>query len=187
MKGGVIVSGVLVLDNTLRAIDYISPKRAITLYLLGKAEVVAVYEDMVFHSEHMTIHVPKVISLHVYVPITKKNLSCITKSLLAARDNNTCQYCGKTRDELPENVPMTIDHVKPISHFTGKTKSDRKRKANTWENVALACQPCNTFKDDRTPEEAGMVLLKQPVKPESVIVNLIHRADEAQKEFIVVR
>ena len=36
----------------------------------------------------------------------------------------------------------------------------------TWENIVTACgDPCNSTKANRTPEEAGMKLLRKPVKP----------------------
>lgn len=67
------------------------------------------------------------------------------------RDRNTCQYCGqrKHRDEL------SMDHVLPRS----------RGGPSTYTNIVTACKPCNRWKDDKTPEEAGMTLLKQPVAP----------------------
>ena len=35
----------------------------------------------------------------------------------------------------------------------------------TWENVVCSCVPCNLRKGGRTPEEAGMRLLRRPVRP----------------------
>lgn len=56
------------------------------------------------------------------------------------RDNHRCAYCNKKA--------TTIDHVFP-----------RSRGGEwSWENCVAACEECNFFKADRTPEEAGMVL-----------------------------
>lgn len=67
------------------------------------------------------------------------------------RDRHTCQYCGNKyhRDEL------SMDHVIPKS----------KGGPPTYTNIVTACKACNRFKDDRTPEEAGMTLLRQPSAP----------------------
>ncbi len=53
-----------------------------------------------------------------------------------------CAYCGSTEGQIG------IDHVLPRSR--GGT--------DTWNNLVLACLPCNQRKGDRTPAEAGMPL-----------------------------
>ena len=67
------------------------------------------------------------------------------------RDKQTCQYCGKYFGK-PD---LTLDHVIPRS----------KGGRDTWENLVLACVRCNVRKANRTPEEAGMPLLRRPAKP----------------------
>jgi hypothetical protein len=67
------------------------------------------------------------------------------------RDQGMCAYCGK-KIKVGES---TIDHVFPKSRG-GK---------NTWLNLVLSCQKCNTKKADRTPAEAGMNLLVKPYVP----------------------
>ncbi len=65
------------------------------------------------------------------------------------RDKYTCQYCGK------ETQQLTLDHVIP-RHKGGE---------HTWENVVSACIPCNRRKAGKTPEQAGMRLLRHPSPP----------------------
>lgn len=69
-----------------------------------------------------------------------------------ARDKDLCRYCGvKCLDpsgpdrRSPES--FTLDHRDPWG-------------GNTVENVVVACRRCNGVKGERTPEEAGMALLK---------------------------
>lgn len=62
------------------------------------------------------------------------------------RDNWTCQYCGRK----PPDDEITVDHVVPKSQG-GQT---------TFTNCVLACMDCNKRKDNRTPEEAGMPLVR---------------------------
>lgn len=50
----------------------------------------------------------------------------------------------------------TIDHVHPES----------RGGQNTWLNLVAACGSCNSYKDDRTPEEADMLLVREPFVPE---------------------
>jgi hypothetical protein len=67
------------------------------------------------------------------------------------RDNFTCQYCGhkKKKEEL------SMDHVLPRS----------RGGPSNFTNIVTACKPCNAWKDNQTPEEAGMALLKKPTAP----------------------
>jgi 5-methylcytosine-specific restriction endonuclease McrA len=37
-----------------------------------------------------------------------------------------------------------------------------------WENIVIACVPCNQKKGGRTPEQAKMRLLSVPVKPKKL-------------------
>jgi 5-methylcytosine-specific restriction endonuclease McrA len=64
------------------------------------------------------------------------------------RDENTCAYCGTKKN-------ITIDHILPRSRG-GK---------NEWLNLVACCTSCNRFKNDRTPEEADMMLNKTPYEP----------------------
>lgn len=70
------------------------------------------------------------------------------------RDNFRCCYCGSPK-RMRE---LNYDHVVP-RHLGGKT---------TWENIVSSCYPCNTRKANRTPEAAGMKLLRKPIKPKSL-------------------
>jgi hypothetical protein len=54
---------------------------------------------------------------------------------------------------------MTIDHIVPRS-LGGKT---------IWENVVSACRACNTRKGSRTPQQAGMFLIRKPSRPISAL------------------
>jgi len=64
------------------------------------------------------------------------------------RDRYTCQYCHRT---LPSGE-LTLDHVVPRS----------RAGESAWENLVACCHVCNNRKGSRTPEEAGMKLVRQP-------------------------
>jgi hypothetical protein len=69
------------------------------------------------------------------------------------RDRNLCRYCGIRVDwaikVLTKNCGHggTYDHINPDGD-------------NSLENVCVSCRRCNGRKKDRTPEQAGMTLLK---------------------------
>lgn len=70
---------------------------------------------------------------------------------LFRRDAHICMYCGHDfRD-----AELSRDHVIPLS----------KGGADIWTNVVTACKSCNHRKNDRTPEEANMMLKAVPFTP----------------------
>jgi len=96
------------------------------------------------------LRVPEVITLSGY---DRLPLGAVTFSRrnIFKRDHYTCQYCGSQ----PGSGELTVDHVLPRS----------QGGVSSWENCVLACVACNKRKADRTPEQAGMKLRKQPVRP----------------------
>jgi 5-methylcytosine-specific restriction endonuclease McrA len=157
---------VLVLNRNYQPIHVTSAKRAFSLLVLGVAQVIdkqfrvfdfdswaqlsAERGDDVVHTIDRTIKVPRVIILQLYdrIPRTKVRFS---RHNIYLRDGNTCQYCGET---LPR-TELNLDHVVPRAQG-GRT---------TWENVVCCCIDCNLHKGARTPDQAGMRLLKPPVRP----------------------
>lgn len=138
---------VLILNQNYEPLSICNVKRAITLIFLGKAQMVE-KNSGVIHSVSLELPLPSVIRLFRYVRVPQKRILLNRKNLLI-RDDYTCQYCGK------RTQPLTIDHVIP-RHYGGK---------DTWENLVVACQACNHRKANRTPEQAGMQLIRPPKKP----------------------
>ena len=138
---------VLVLNQDFRAVSVCSVERAFVLLYLHKAETVKDYENMFLHTVSSAYPFPSIIKLNKYVQFNRKKIPLNRQNILK-RDNGCCQYCGKKTE-------LTLDHVFPKSRG-GKTE---------WTNLVAACIKCNSKKGDRTPEEAGMVLKKKPVKP----------------------
>jgi 5-methylcytosine-specific restriction endonuclease McrA len=75
----------------------------------------------------------------------------LSNKMLFERDKYLCAYCGHV---YPKHK-LTRDHIIPVS----------KNGSDDWLNVITACGPCNRWKDNRTPEEAGLLLLMVPYKP----------------------
>lgn len=122
---------------------------AITMVYLGKADVLEEYEDTV-SSPSVTMRVPAVLCLRRHLSGVKKGVK-FSRPNVYLRDRYTCQYCGVRKH--PDD--LNFDHVVPRVRG-GKT---------TFTNIVTSCFPCNTRKAGRTPEEAGMRLLRKPFKP----------------------
>ncbi len=138
---------VLVLNQNFEPLNVTNAQRAICLMVLGKA--VAVERDsQVYRSERLVLELPSVIRLAYYVKRPVPRLKLSRRSILA-RDDYTCQYCGERKRAL------TVDHV--IPRYKGGQ--------HTWTNLVCCCMACNNKKGNRTPEQAGMKLLRPPVRP----------------------
>jgi len=96
------------------------------------------------------IKIPKVIVLCKFdrVPLKRPKFSL---GAVWNRDEGICQYTGKKLSKNEGNV----DHIMPRSRG-GKT---------TWDNCVLTHKEVNAKKADRTPEEAGLKLIKKPLAP----------------------
>ncbi|MEW5850019.1 MAG: HNH endonuclease [Myxococcota bacterium] len=140
----------LVLDPGWMPVGRVDWRRAITLLWEGKVEVVEEYQDKVVRSVTLEIKVPAVIRFLRGIRHGKRAIK-FSRENVYMRDRGRCQYCGNT---VPRPL-ATYDHVTP------RVQGGHTR----WENVVIACAPCNQRKGGRTPTQAGMRLLSTPVKP----------------------
>ena len=166
---GYKMSDVLVLNKAWAPVDTVSVFDAIVKLYQDKAyaldascrmykweswikdwsEAAALAQDVI-HTSSVEIPIPRVIVLRDYTGFINRQPKCNRKNLFL-RDKGQCQYCGYKGAYEKFN----IEHVIPSS-MGGKLE---------WTNVALACVPCNQKKRNRTPEQAGMKLIRKPFKP----------------------
>lgn len=99
------------------------------------------------------IKIPKVLVLCNYNKVPKKRPKFSPKAVWD-RDEGICQYTGKKLTPQEAN----IDHVIPRSRG-GKTD---------WSNCVLTHKEVNSKKADRTPEEAGLKLIRKPQDPKEL-------------------
>tara|TARA_R100001510_G_scaffold56437_1_gene62020 strand:- start:637 stop:1143 length:507 start_codon:yes stop_codon:yes gene_type:complete len=149
----------LKLDSTYRPIGVIDCIEALVMCIVGKATAVEEYEDEI-SSPSVTFKLPSVIVLKNVVRFISHGMKP-SRSNVIWRDNNTCQYC---RDKH-NSCDLTIDHIMPRS----------RGGQNTWTNLVACCKKCNQKKRDRTPSEAGMKLIKKPLKPRTSLLR--HTSD----------
>jgi len=144
----------LLLNNNYEFLTFISEVRAMKLLLANKAEIISAWNSPI-PSVNRKLENPSVLRLKYYI---KKFFGPVsfTRTNLFRRDKYICQYC------LCQLSPTTatIDHIIPRIRG-GKTN---------YSNTVCACFECNSYKADRTPEEAGLKLKTKPYTPKGFIL-----------------
>lgn len=144
---------VLVLNASFEPIRIVSWQRAMVLVLGGKVEILESYEDRVVRSVDKKFRVPAVIKLTRYFNSRKIFPRMrFTRHHVFARDEFRCQYC----QDVFSAKELTLDHVVPLVHG-GRT---------SWSNIVTCCVDCNQKKGAKTPQEAGLRLLRTPREPQ---------------------
>jgi len=186
-------TSVLVLNRLFMAVRVVRARHAFVLLWKHVAEVVSV-EDETFacydfsswtevsayrkqfqpalhdwiHTVRFELAVPRVIRLLRYDRLPKTRVRLNRRNLFA-RDGNRCQYCGRKF----KTTELSIDHVVPRSRG-GRT---------LWNNVVCACMACNVRKGGRTPADAGLTLVREPVQPRFSPVITLHAGNEKYRSW----
>jgi 5-methylcytosine-specific restriction endonuclease McrA len=145
-------SHTLILTPWMTAHRIVPWETAVCLVYTGKVEVLEEYDEVI-RSPSIEMQIPCIARLKKAVSAIKKGVK-FSRVNVMTRDGFRCQYCG---DKKPMSK-LNYDHVIPRSQG-GRT---------VWENVVTSCYPCNDKKAGRTPAQAGMKLLKLPVRPKTL-------------------
>jgi len=157
---------VLVLNQNYEPLNICRVRRAVVLIYRGKAEMLENGTGFI-HTASDVFSVPSVIRLACMIK-RPRPLPKLTRVEVFNRDRYTCQYCGK------ETRQLTLDHV--IPRYLGGE--------HTWGNVVSACVSCNRRKAGRTPEQAGMRLLRSPSPPRgNFFLNIPYYYLQAQEQW----
>lgn len=158
---------VLVLNKMWIPIRIVSVKRCLKLVFADKASIVDPSDYFVYSWEEWVeldssndeygiqttrarIKAPEVTILLKYDKVHMKNMR-LTKRNIYIRDKYRCQYSGKQIGYKDAD----IDHIIPRS----------KGGTNSWDNMVVCTKTINRIKANRTPKEAGLTLIREPVKP----------------------
>lgn len=135
---------VLQLNSWYEPMSIITPRRALVLVTKGVASVELPTSIRIYPG----VYLPSVIRLKEYKKIPRR-MQQVSKKNILVRDSHRCMYCG----EKGTGAELELEHIIPKSRG-GK---------NTWENLVASCRKCNQRKGDKTPEEAGMTLIRRPL------------------------
>jgi len=144
------MTAVLVLDIDWRPLRVTSWQDAIADTILGKLEVIEYSKDRTIQGVSRSFPMPSVVRVLARFKRDRIRIK-FSRLNVYIRDHFECQYCGQRFN----TEDLNFDHVIPRSRG-GKT---------TWQNIVSSCLTCNTTKADRTPQEAGMTLVRKPKKP----------------------
>lgn len=144
----------LVLTHDYRPLCRVSWQDAMTAYVNGKVEILEEYSDRVVRTVSTVFQMPAVVRFLRKVRGVFRRSVKFNRANVWLRDRGTCQYCG----EKVSKQDFTYDHVIPLS----------KGGLTRWENIVVACVICNQRKQNKTPEQAGMKLISQPVMPKTL-------------------
>jgi len=183
---------VLSLNRSYQPLGIVTLKKAIKSVIKGRAEIIKVNEAGHYYSYNLTswtelsslkkmleeedgtedwlvdesdlaIEAPRIIRYLDHDKTYFRGVKFNRKNLFI-RDNYTCQYCGASG----KDSNLQLEHIIPKA---------RGGKA-TWLNTVCACHSCNTKKGSRTPEEAGMKLIKKPFVPKFIPTHRVQFEEE---------
>ena len=141
----------LLLNATYEPLRIVPWQKAIILLMKGKVEVLAEHERII-RGVAMTIALPSVLRLNRHIRISRRlHHVPFSRTNIYTRDRYQCQYCAR---RLP-STKLTFDHVVPVSQGGRKD----------WENIVTCCIDCNRRKGGKTPDQAGLSLLRRPKRP----------------------
>ena len=185
---------VLVLNRLWQAVNVCTARRALTLLFQGHAQVVLDGNDGSFHT----------FNFDEWRDFSGRRAargirSAPSPSASACRASSCCSFttgCRKRKSSSPgttflsatktpantaarlcDRKDLNLDHVIPRDRG-GPT---------TWENIVCSCIECNTHKANRTPQEAGMHLIRKPKRPKwrpFVQINFSLHQHDSWKHFI---
>jgi 5-methylcytosine-specific restriction endonuclease McrA len=144
----------LLLTSWMFPLKIITWQGAAKMKYEGTVDVMAEYEDEI-SSPSVTWKIPAVVRLRKNT-VGRKSKVRFSRINVYTRDRFTCQYCG--RKFLSDQRMLSYDHVVPRCEG-GRT---------VFTNIVTACKPCNSRKDNKSCDEAGMWPMRTPVHPKTL-------------------
>ena len=186
-----MTTATLVLDIRNRPVKTVSWADAVGAVFRGVAEIVTGYEgDCVYTNEHdidvydprrygslgkffdeellengkVRVSLLRPAVIRVFNIQSKRKRLKFNRQNLYLRDGYRCQYAGCETTKLYEELYGTKDLPAKVLNFEHVIPKDQGGGGG-WKNIVASCVSCNTRKRNRTPEQAGMMLLRHPHEP----------------------
>ncbi len=155
LQRDILHNSVVVFSKNYLPMARINIRRAAVLLVTERAEPIQLDDSQAWElrSPSLVLQVPQQIRMRVGDSERTWKPPSVSRREVLKRDRSTCQYCGSKRK-------LTIDHIMPQS----------RGGQHRWNNVVIACEPCNQFKGARTPEEAKMTLQSKPKAPSHPVI-----------------
>jgi 5-methylcytosine-specific restriction endonuclease McrA len=137
----------LILDRSYQPISFVGVRKVAKYLANNKADIESVWDNYYIYGK---TKYPATLILKTY---TRKRFvsSLYSPKGVFKRDQYICQYSGKS---YPKHL-LNIDHILPTSRG-GKS---------SWENCVTCFWEINSAKGNKTPEEAGLTLIRKPTAP----------------------
>jgi len=170
MKGLMMEKTLVLAGKT--PIDVVPWKDAFQNCLKGKAAIIETRDQIAYQTNDIVMYVPSIVMIlntYFYGKLQFVNIVPFNRRNIWGRDKGICMYCG-THVSLDD---FQFEHVIPQS-AGGPT---------TWDNIVVSCSRCNKRKRNRTPEQAGMKLIKKPTAPmlsKKVVAGMIKKLGIAE-------
>ena len=120
---------------------------------------------------HGPVRVPTVICKAQYAKMPKHRPKLNTRSI-RERDGNRCQYTGRMLQPEEGN----LDHVLPRS----------RGGRDAWTNLVWSDKAVNHQKSNKTPQEAGLRLLRLPSEPKALPACVAIRAQHPDWQMFLM-
>ena len=157
------MESIIVLTSQYQYWSEITVTKFLKLWKNNKIEILIEQKDREIRGISITIKMPLIVRLLKFVGYKNyKNEVAYSPQAVYDRDKNICQYVhydtfGKPFQYKCKAQEKSIDHVIP-KYMGGPT---------SFENCVTSCRNCNVvIKRNRTPEQAGLRLIRMPVVPD---------------------
>ncbi len=168
-----MMEAVLLLNSSYEPLRTVSLSRAVSLLMADKVDLVETVPGRELRSPSQRQAMPSVLRLRRYVNVPRRGLSWSKRSVLA-RDQYTCQYCGRRLTK----AEATVDHITP----QWMCRRDGFNP-DTWANTVAACRKCQQRKGGRTMREAGMRFYNPQFEPKTPRANYVVIASDWRPEW----
>ncbi len=128
--------------------------------------------DLAIHTGRGDIRVPLVVVCAHYDKVPTKTTRWSTGNV-HRRDGYVCAYTGRKLS----HAEASVDHILPRS----------RGGRDEWTNTVSCDRKVNTLKANKTPEEAGLKLLRKPKAPPTmpVVITKADARDPSQTPFLI--